>query len=314
METNYYFDVSDNIKKLIIECLDELKALNVPIPISVYFREGGGTNIYGLCYEGKYYKKYSNWDFVISINKYLTTNKDLKETIIHELLHTLDLNMTHTGEWKFWANYVNQNTNYNITRTSNFVLKENTFYGQKYYETYDKNNVITLFCPICKDSFQTRKSTHIYKTGASDYYCRKCNINYYKNVPDSPIKNYTDAQKLDFIDSILFNESNFEQSIILNVLPYLNQALRNKLILKLFLNKTELFLSPKTKWDIVYPILNTCDRKTKTSIADMYINNQVDRLKYMTEREFIEFSALFSLTKDFTRIQDHWVSLGNERI
>ena len=312
METNYYFDVNVGIKKLILECLEELKALKFPIPISVYFREGGGTQIYGLCYEGKYYKKYSNWDFVISINKYLTTAKDIKETIVHELLHTVDL--SHGGKWKLWANYVNKNTSYSITRTKNRVLKEGAFYGRKKHEEYSEIELITVFCPICKDSFQVRKSAYISKTGASDYYCKGCNMNYYKSIPSSPIKNYTDLQKSDFINNLFLNESNFKEDVVLDALPYLNQEQRNMLIKKLLINKTELFLSYESKGDVVYPILSTCDKRTKTALADMYINNQVERLNRMTEREFVEFSGVFSLTKDYIRVREHWASLDNERL
>ena len=81
METNYFFDVNEKFKKLILQCLDELKELNFPIPTSVYFREGTGLRIYGLCYSDKFYKKYKDYDFVISINKNLILEKDIKETI-----------------------------------------------------------------------------------------------------------------------------------------------------------------------------------------------------------------------------------------
>ena len=100
---NYCFDVNDKFKSLILECLDELQKLNFPLPNSVYFREGKGKTGYGLCAKGDYYNKYKNWDFVISVNKYLFEKNDIKETVIHELLHTLD--MTHGGKWKEWATF-----------------------------------------------------------------------------------------------------------------------------------------------------------------------------------------------------------------
>ena len=76
MKTNYFFYVDENCKKLILQCLDELKELGFPIPTSVYFRKGRGISTYGMCYKGKYFKKYKNYDFVISINENLIYEKD----------------------------------------------------------------------------------------------------------------------------------------------------------------------------------------------------------------------------------------------
>lgn len=122
MQTNYRFNVNENIKRLITDCLQELAALDVPVATSIYFREATGRTYYGTCYQGRRTKRYADYDFVISVNRYLTTEKAFKETIIHELLHTIDFKSGHKGKWKAYADYVNSRTDYNVTRTATHIL------------------------------------------------------------------------------------------------------------------------------------------------------------------------------------------------
>lgn len=122
MQTNYLFNVNENIKRLITDCLQELAALDIPVATSIFFREAKGRTYYGTCYQGRRTKRYSDYDFVISVNRYLTTEKAFKETIIHELLHTIDFKSGHKGKWKAYADYVNSRTDYNVTRTATHTL------------------------------------------------------------------------------------------------------------------------------------------------------------------------------------------------
>lgn len=46
----------------------------------------------------------------------LNTERSLRNTLIHELLHTVPGGLCHTGEWKKWARYVSAKTGYNIHR------------------------------------------------------------------------------------------------------------------------------------------------------------------------------------------------------
>lgn len=122
MQTNYRFNVNENIKRLITDCLQELAAMDIPVATSIFFREAKGRTYYGTCYQGRRTKLYADYDFVISVNRYLTTEKAFKETIIHELLHTIDFKSGHKGKWKVYADYVNSRTDYNVTRTATHTL------------------------------------------------------------------------------------------------------------------------------------------------------------------------------------------------
>lgn len=122
MQTNYRFNVNENIKRLITDCLQELAAMDIPVATSIFFREAKGRTYYGTCYRGRRTKRYADYDFVISVNRYLTTEKAFKETIIHELLHTIDFKSGHKGKWKAYADYVNSRTDYHVTRTATHIL------------------------------------------------------------------------------------------------------------------------------------------------------------------------------------------------
>ena len=43
---------------------------------------------------------------------------DIKNTIIHEILHTFEDTIGHKAKWQYYANYVNNRTDYHITRTT----------------------------------------------------------------------------------------------------------------------------------------------------------------------------------------------------
>ena len=122
MQTNYRFNVNENIKRMITDCLQELAAMDIPVATSIFFREAKGRTYYGTCYQGRRTKRYADYDFVISVNRYLTTEKAFKETIIHELLHTIDFKSGHKGKWKAYADYVNSRTDYHVTRTATHIL------------------------------------------------------------------------------------------------------------------------------------------------------------------------------------------------
>lgn len=43
---------------------------------------------------------------------------DIKNTIIHEILHTFEDTIGHKEKWQYYARYVNNRTDYHITRTT----------------------------------------------------------------------------------------------------------------------------------------------------------------------------------------------------
>lgn len=312
MDKKYFFDVDKKVKLLIEQCIQELEALNVPIAQSVYFREGGGTQTWGYCYLGEYFFKYRDYEYVIAINKYLKNDKEIKETIIHELLHTINIAHWHGGDWKKWANYVNEKTDYTIKRTYECELKSGAFWRQKRNEVFDAEKIMHVTCPQCGNKILIKKTTRITKYGNTNVICRNCNSYYYKFIPDSIAKNFSDSQKKEYIENICSNFVSASKDEIITLLPYLNQFLRDYLLLQLFLKQSRLFISMENQ-DFINFLLGVCTRKAKIELAEIYMTGY-EPLQNITELEFICFSGYFSLTNNFSRVCDYWVSLGNKRV
>lgn len=103
-------------------CEKELDALNIPYAKGIaYSVNTRAPNRWGQCRYNRATKSYS-----INISNILvdpSTISGLKNTIIHELLHSVPNGMGHTGEWKKFATMVNNHYGYDIKRVSTSVEK-----------------------------------------------------------------------------------------------------------------------------------------------------------------------------------------------
>lgn len=170
------------------ECIEELDVLDIPYgnitKVEVNYR---AKSRWGLCkrmasaYETKY-------EIQISVDLLMSnaTEKGLKETVIHEILHTCPNCMCHTGEWKRLADLVNDCYNYNVKRTNtaedkgldeNEVMKRRVTSTPKY----------VFKCKGC--------GAFCVKTRACDftrypylYYCKRCGGNFVKISADEYVK------------------------------------------------------------------------------------------------------------------------------
>lgn len=110
----------EKLDRVFNECIEELNAIEVPFrritDVTVNYRAKSRWgqckteyDEYGLC-------------FSINISAILLTDeapeKGLKETVIHEILHTVKNGMCHTGEWLKWVEVVNDCYGYHIKRTN----------------------------------------------------------------------------------------------------------------------------------------------------------------------------------------------------
>ena len=105
---------------MLAESIVLMKELGVPISDSICpeVRLVGSHCKYGRCCSKGSLKRYTEYDYYIEISGHTlqNTEKSLRNTIIHELIHTVPDGMCHTGEWKKWAKYVSTKTGYNIKR------------------------------------------------------------------------------------------------------------------------------------------------------------------------------------------------------
>ena len=101
------------------ECVNMVEKAGFQVP-KIEFKTKKYKSRYGQCE-----KKYGQYK--ITINEYLinTNNeKEIKDTIIHEILHTLPDCMNHGKIWKQKAMIINNRYNMDISRCGNFQIVE----------------------------------------------------------------------------------------------------------------------------------------------------------------------------------------------
>ena len=82
---------------------------------------------------------------------------DIKNTIIHEILHSFDDTIGHKEKWQYYARYVNNRTDYNITRTTSI----NKIYerANKVRPTKEIHYKWEITCKKCGKVFYKQKMT-----------------------------------------------------------------------------------------------------------------------------------------------------------
>ena len=92
--------------------------------------------------------------------------RGLKETLIHEILHTVPGSMDHGIVWKSHAEEMNRHYGYNIKRCSSSEEKGVT-------EDYGSRPKYTITCQRCGRTFGRDRASNLIKH-TSLYYCARC--------------------------------------------------------------------------------------------------------------------------------------------
>ena len=112
-----------NLSELVKECKRDLDLLGIKYSKNISWSVNTRAKCrWGLC------KKIGINAYEISVASSLLKDEIdeqmAKDTIVHELLHTVSGCMGHKGKWKLLADYVNRNLpQYNIKRATNFEEK-----------------------------------------------------------------------------------------------------------------------------------------------------------------------------------------------
>lgn len=99
------------------ECEAELNSI-MPITQKLCYELFSAKRLYGLTSKNHHFS--NSWR--IKINKHMIIKEEIKNTIIHEILHTYPNCHGHKGEWKRRALIVKKYLGYNIKRCSNKEL------------------------------------------------------------------------------------------------------------------------------------------------------------------------------------------------
>ena len=103
----------------------------------------------------------------------ISEEKYVINTVMHELIHSLDNCMAHTGRWKQIANIVNSRYGYNITR----VETDNATYSKYYREVSINRMKYEIICNSCGSSTKYQRKTKTVTNIANHigkYRCQNC--------------------------------------------------------------------------------------------------------------------------------------------
>lgn len=116
------------------ECRQMLLALGIPVREAAVAADTRKRRTWGNCRRDVF------GNYTITVNQIFLeeTNSDygLKDTLMHELLHTCPGCLNHGPEWQYWAERVNRAYGYHIKRTSNAEekrVKDNADDGRPVY-------------------------------------------------------------------------------------------------------------------------------------------------------------------------------------
>ena len=172
--------VDPRILDAFLECVKECEQCGIKlgniskIDINTRLKRTFGKCIYRI-----------NDTYVIQLNKiYLSALVDrvyLKDTILHELCHTVEGGMCHTGKWKQATKKLNETFGYNICRCAS--KEESSLLPPIKKRRTLRNSKYVFECKCCKHRKYFKKKCKFVR-----YYwlykCQKCGARYEKNKGD----------------------------------------------------------------------------------------------------------------------------------
>ena len=149
----YKAKLNRKLQTVFTECIDEMNAIEIPFgritEVTVNYR---AKNRWGQCC-----RKFDVYGFVYTININCdlchpeASERGLKETIIHEILHTCPDCMCHTGEWKRFADLVNDCYGYNVKRANTSEDKGMDAFYEQHAELAKRHKPMYKYTIRCKN-------------------------------------------------------------------------------------------------------------------------------------------------------------------
>lgn len=148
-------------------CLEEVEAVGIPHgDISEFVVNTRVKSRFGQC------RKLPNGKYSINISKALldesVNDKWLKDTIIHEILHSCKDCMNHGKKWKYYASIMNRKYGYSISRCASSAEMG---IAEKTSPTFYKYRLI---CTKCGHTYLRQRMSAAVQN-PSRFYCGYCN-------------------------------------------------------------------------------------------------------------------------------------------
>lgn len=151
------------LNSLLQEAIKEVEAVGITTgEIDPDIELTRATRVFGKCRRDNI-----NNIHTIYISKYFINNPtaEVKNTLVHEVLHTVEGCMNHGNKWKALANRMNNHYGYNIKRTANYVMNNE--------EANQIKRQYTIRCQGCGQTIYRQKKSKLI-TNTHLYRCGKC--------------------------------------------------------------------------------------------------------------------------------------------
>ena len=154
----------DQLNQWLQEETDHLIALGLPVSpdICPEIRFSKATSWYGQCrqnyvYGGKRYK------YVISISVYHAQSNEraIRNTLIHELIHTCPGCLNHGPKWKAYAQMVESRYGYSIRRSGGDKDTDSAIQQARQAKRAGCRNRYLLVCTKCGQNFERFRKSNL---------------------------------------------------------------------------------------------------------------------------------------------------------
>lgn len=154
----------DQVNQWLQEEMEALIAMGIPVSgdICPEIRFSKATSWYGLCQQNRIHhgKRYK---FVISISEYhlQSSERAVRNTLIHELLHTCPGCLNHGPKWKTYACIVQQRSGYNITRAGGDKDADSVIEAARREKRAGYQTQYLLVCTKCGQEFTRYRKSNL---------------------------------------------------------------------------------------------------------------------------------------------------------
>jgi len=141
---------------------NNLIALGIPVSSDIcpVIRFTKATSWYGQCQQNRVYQG-TRYQFQISISEYhlRSSERAIRNTLIHELLHTCPGCLNHGAKWKGYASLVQQQWGYQIIRAGGDKDRDSAIEAARQEKRAGYKTKYLLVCTKCGQEFiRYRKS------------------------------------------------------------------------------------------------------------------------------------------------------------
>lgn len=143
---------------------ENLIAIGIPVSAELCpeIRFSKATSWYGQCKQSQGYNE-RRYKFVISISEYhlQSSERAIRNTLIHELLHTCPGCLNHGPKWKTYADIVQKRFGYNITRAGGDKDTDSAIEAARKEKRAGYQTQYLLICTGCGQEFPRYRKSNL---------------------------------------------------------------------------------------------------------------------------------------------------------